>query len=805
MSSRIRSAAFAVLAVLSASSLLAQNSLEVGAPFSLTDTRYATVRGSMPLLLSNGREPVLFWSDGRNVRATRIINGQPSVGQAVLLDGGMDSFDAVWTGAHFLVVATYSGTMGVRRVGGRLVSATGEPFGDPFFIIGSVFDGDALDPHLAFNGTDVLMLCVRSSRDVHAVRLTRDGKLAEPTSRPIGVSSDGRIALTTNGDTFAAVIPRQSDPRLVIFDQNGAVQSESILGSYGMSVSIASDGARYLAVGACTYDVPCGPAYARVVESDGTWGASIDLDPTFRREPSAVWSGSEWVVSYVRDQFLSTILQSVHLDATASAIVKRGDQPDGRGSSMAVIGGRVLSAFVAGRQPVDTIFVRGLENDATVLVPISRTATHQKLIGAVSSHEATLVAWQEIGDHHTTLHVGTRDGQGRWRERQLMDVPKEECCYEQELPASVATDGHQFLILTYRPYGKSLAQRLDADLTPIGDPIDLHGQFFDQVVFDGEGYVLFEGNLAARLSTAGVLTPRTTLSMIDPTARYASDGAGQLYAVWTVYTYTNNFPRATAIAGMRFGANLQPLDAAPRTLSSSENWVGSPDVAFDGSQYSIAWTEPGAMKSAQVPRDGGAPVIRYITEEPVESARVMRVADGVAVAWRTPNPDFGPTVNRLAFVRRDGTLVFPISMSIERDLGRVTALPNGDAAFIEAAVLDGAPYEGSQRIAMRAISTAALPARPERSQTALERSGGGMTLSWTAPAQQVDGYRVEYRVGDAAWIEMEHAYDSAQHAIDVPYSPGIRNSYRVRAWNAAGTGIVSDVISVGNPRRRAVR
>lgn len=783
----------AVLAVLFCASPLFAQPIFSGEPFALTHARYAVARGANPLLLSNGREPVLFWSDGTQVRMTRIVASQPSIGRAIFPASDLDTFDAVWTGEHFLVVGTQFPLLGIGKIVGARIAANGEPIGQPFLIIGQQLLEGGRHPRIAFNGEHVLLMYIGAfGFDVHMQLLHPDGTPADTQPRSLHITSNGRIALTSNGDSFVAVIPRDLEPRLLLFDRNGSIRSDSVFGAYGSGLSIATDGQRYLAVGACGESGACGPAYARLVEADGSVGPAVDLDAPFPRLPSSVWTGSEWVVSYVRNVVPDATLQLVHLDPTARVVSKR-EQRDSSGGSLAVIGGRLITAEVRGRQLYDTVYIDG--------VPASFAATRQMPLATSSSADAALVVWQEIGDHRTTLHAGTRARDGRWREHPIASVPVSECCYEHQFSALTASDGQNFLLVTYKPESGPFAQRLDSEGKPVGARIALEDPSVDQIVFDGDEYLLINSaaRTAARLSTTGVLTPPAALSpLVRHSAKYASDGNGNLFAVWVVTTYVDHVPVVMSLDGIRLGPDLQALDAAPRTVAHGQ--VSSPAIEFDGTQYTVAWIGVREVMSAHV-STAGAIRVQRIAEEPAISVRVERIADGTAITWRNNASDFVPFVNRLAFLRQDGTVSDPFGISAQTDLGLLTALPNGDLGIVEALPLWGPPTEGMPRVTMRLIASALPPPKPDAPRTTLE----GLVLSWTPPAQPVDGYRVEHRIGDGPWIETGSTYDAEQHSLAVPRTPGVRNSYRVRAWNGGGTGAYSNVVSVGNPRRRAVR
>ncbi|HYC61012.1 MAG TPA: fibronectin type III domain-containing protein [Thermoanaerobaculia bacterium] len=767
----------AVVVLITAVSLFAQPSF-FGEPFPLTHARYGTSRGHLPLLTSNGHDAVLFWSDDRNVRSMRFEDGAPTTSRAVADADAFDAdFDAVWTGSHFLVVGTTQDGI-PHRIVGRRVDANGAPLGEQFTI------ADGRKPRLAFNGEHALLLFMPNGTiEVSALLLEQDGARAEPAPRPLGFIQDQRIALTSNGSTFAAVVPRNGRPHVVLFDSHGDVQSDSPLGEYGSGVSIASDGRRYLAVAACAEGTVCGPVYTRIVEPDGSMSAPVILDPPFPRQPFALWTGAEWVISYVHEETLARPeprLEVVRLDASTSAVKERV-QIDGAGASLAVIDGDVVTAYVGNDELRDTIFVGG--------VAVSYTATQQRLLTTASSNENTLVAWQEIGNNRTTVHAGVRTRDGQWRERQLFARPKPEWGYEDSLSALAASNGHEFLLVTSGTNGL-LAHRLDANGSPLADPIVLTGIWFDQVLWNGQEYLLIDaGNrLVRRMSTSGVVSAPVQLSsLVGQFAEYATDGAGNLYAVWVAWHFVGHFQTTIGIFSLRLGNDLQPLDAAPVPLTLDES-AGPFSVAWDGTQYAVAWTARAGLRAIHVSTAGALSPIRTVGATLEQSLRVTRVPGGVAIQFD----------RNVTFLRHDGTSTTPFTLATTREQGRIEALPNGDVAYLEAIPIEGAPYEEMSRVTMRIGSAVPLTERPHAPPQAWTSVN---VLNWVPPAEPADGYRVEYRTANGPWVELDQTFGRDEHAATVPPA----HLYRVRAWNDAGVGAYSAEVGKSRPKRRAVR
>jgi hypothetical protein len=776
----MRSLIGSVVAGLVASSLFAQPSF-LGEPFPLTHTRYGTSRGHLPVLLSDGTDPVLFWADGRNVRMTRGVN---TVSRAVLANDAAEAgFDAVWTGTHFLVVGVTQESF-VHRIVGRRVSRNGTLLGEQFTI------AEGRNPRLAFNGDDVLLLFVPwGTLDVSAFLLTPNGRPAEAGPRSIGITAHGRIAVASNGNTFAAVIPRDREPRIVVFDRDGHVTSESVLGDYGLSASIASDGSRYLAVAACASAGLCGPVYARMVEPDGTLGAPVTLDPPFPQDPSAVWSGDDWVISYVRETLTTRpTMQLLHLDPEGRTITKRSEVPSGAASSLALVDGDVVAAWVGNDEIFDTIYLDG--------APAAVTATRQQLLTAASSNEQTLVVWQEIGNMRTTVHAGVRANDGTWRERELVLTPKPECCYEATFSAIAASNGSEFLLIISGPTGTN-ARRLDANLVQIGDLIDLTATPVGQVLWNGDDYLLINSGSHAitRLSASGVMSEPVPVPLVGQSAIFATDASGNLYATWIPYELVDHQIVPIGVAGIRLGRNLQPLDPAPVMLAVDRR-VDNATVGWDGTRFVVIWTADTAMRAVHVGTDGTRSDVRELPPTNIDRPwlRTARVAGGIAILHG----------GRLTFLRHDGTSTAPVTMSTDVEPGTIERLPDGDLGYLEAVQLDGVPYEDVSRVTMRVVSVVPLPARPEGPRVSLRQMPKALVLHWSPPAQPVAGYRVEVRVGDEPWIELTPAPTADQWSMTVPVMPEAIFTYRVRAWNEAGMGAYSDVI-IANGRRRAVR
>ena len=775
---RIRTLAVALLLVAGAA---AAQPLFIGDRFPLTNTRYRAARGRAPLLVANGAGAVVFWTDGRYVRATRV----GALASRVVLDVGSappELFDAVWTGQQYLVV--------IGGVLGRLVAENGDPLGAPFAIAAGG------GPRLAWNGRNALLLYSDSSTyQLASLLLNADGTRAGAPRQLTGLTyQTSGPALTSNGDTFAAVIPHSGDPHLLLFDARGNLSADTILGDFGAAGAIASDGRRYLAVLACAQEWTCATAYARLVEADGRVGPPTPLDEPYTLQPSAVWSGSEWIVSYVRGLEEPGTLNVLHMDADAAGIHRRETQTVAE-SSLAVAGGRVVAVSV-GPHYYDTVTLSPLPLGGGGETELSLAATWQIVSAAASSANGVLVAWQEQGNHATTLSTGFRAADGSWSERALVSVTPRGCfyCYEETLTVLAGSDGHEFIVLT-TGY-EHVLRRFDAAGAPIGNPIPLPGDVYPQrILWSGHDYLLISHPTLTRLSTAGAVTATLTLPPdVRQSSTYATDGHGGLLAAWIDSFITEFGTIPTGVSALRLDANLTPIDAAPIALDTNGAQLSTLAAGWDGERYVVAWSGAVGIKAARITASGPpSPAIAPVSSQQADDIDIAPAGGGTAIRWHVPSK-----AQLLAFFRRDGTSTASATISTARDAGLLATLPDGDVAYIEVALLDGAPFENRAHVMTTIASAAPLPAKPAAPLLAAQANG----LAWSAASQPVSGWRLELRRGDGPWVEVNPTFAPAVRSLLYPTAPE-PTAFRIRAWNDAGTSEYSNIVVIGAGRHRA--
>jgi hypothetical protein len=214
----------------------------------------------------------------------------------------------------------------------------------------------------------------------------------------------------------------------------------------------------------------------------------------------------------------------------------------------------------------------------------------------------------------------------------------------------------------------------------------------------------------------------------------------------------------------------------------------------------MGWRERGAW--------GGPAAAQELTDDSSYGARVQTVDGGVIVDWQQSSSS-ALEKPHLVFLSTDGTATEPAALPVPDDrMGsdeqRIAALPGGNVGVFESAIADDAPVDGATRIRMTAVSRNALPQRPDAPQIMASLQNGVADVRWIAPLQPVNGYRVEYRRDDGAWIELETSIAAGQRSVLID-THGMPLTVRVRAWNEGGPGAYSQTVLVNGAKRRAVR
>lgn len=786
-----------LVATLLCATLAAAQPSFLGQPFPLTNTRYDQIWTSQTRLASDGRDFYVFWTSDGNARMTRVTAGERRAGKPVVSEAsGIE--DVVWTGAHFLVV--------VRdlegRLAGQLVTAAGERIAGAFPIAAG-----ATGARVAANGSRIVVLYTKY--DTHdalwVATLTTMGTLLE--TRPLlprttAESLSLRHAIASNGDGFAAVVLRSDSDRLITFGGEGEVRSMQTFGAGGKAAAIASDGTGYLVVSTAG-----GSNNATRVGADGTMHETATLDES-GTVTSLVHTDDRWSASFHRDGHTHVAgLDPSGLSMAAAEAVALETAP----GNVPQLASSKRRAMLLWNTPRSGHHVAELPLEPGEGSPVLFGAAGQYLIATAAGPRSTLFVWVEPVKRGYTLYAGTLGGDGVWRE-EILAAPAAGF-----FDVHAASDGDGFAVI-YIGVGMAsrVVQRLDAEGRPLAPPVPIRTPDYspESMIWDGQRHVVvsigtsFSGPYAydyASISTMDGNGVSRTAAEIYPEyggslamARIAGNGRNYL-----VVTSIRASAATYVIEKVMLGPDLRPL---ARPAQVSRHASGHADVAWDGTNFVIVYPEANVVV-APVPPDGQFRLPRAIYARDPAGVRVAAVAGGVAVTWRDPATHYVATLRQgtTDVVRQQAVLEY-----YGDTISRVVALPGSRAAVVANVPAEAAPHHGAQRLHAAVVDLAPLhPLTTAPRVTVTPQRNNRLQIDWTALAERVTGYRVEYRIGDGNWNELDRAPDPANRIATFPITRrGIVYAFRVRAMNEAGMGPYSAPAEVRlgtKIRRRTVR
>lgn len=743
-----------------------------GEAFPLANTRYVPVTEFVseffspdaPLLRTNGRDAFVFSWGADGVRVTR-AGEAPRIGRVVFPFAVLDRWlvDAVWTGTHFLVVAV--DRQDSYRISGRVVSAAGEPVGDAFPIANGIF------PAIAFDGRHVLLLYSSGFVNYAALLDAGGAPAAEPREVPGDLTTEPFVVAASSSG-FAAVVPadRTGDNRLVLFDENGRIVSARSFESSPMQWTIASDGERYLVAGALA-----DRSAVWLFAADGTLLESRELvtdGDAFYRGPRAIWSGDRWVVSRVADREGEVLELSADAKQILSAVRAGNTQV-----ALGVQRGTVIGAWWANRQ-----IVVGTYPFDSGWTPVAHKAADQQLLATATGMHGTLFVWNE---EDGLLHAGFRFRDCGWRESAIANAA---------YSAVAASDGVGFVVAAGNALYRLNASGERLTLPPLPVPFDVsaiawNGESYAAAGLSGDGRVV-----AALLTSSPTLTPVPLTpagEIAGPPLLRARDGG--FFAAWNVAADCHEFCELDRTNAAILDAELAVIGAPFVTGRAEEGITGAFDVAWNGSAWVMAYATGDALLAREIDPLGGLREPRIVFGESGYAIRVVPFGGDVAIGWLDPTALF-----YRAAVSRSGTIVHQEARQSDWG-GTLLKLADERLAFAFFSPREREPHHNSMHL-MLSIADAAPAAVPDAPVATLD----GNVLSWTKPAGDVTGYRVEQRTGDDAWIELDRWLFPDQRSITLDAKPGPSISYRVRAFSDAGAGAYSQPVRGASGRRRSV-
>jgi hypothetical protein len=776
-----------------------------GELFPLTNTRYGAAHGT-PRLAANGRDFFLFWSTERQIRATSLAHSTPQLGHVVLDTNA--KFDVAWNGEEFLAASSravneYSNDANII---GRLLDAEAQPLGGEFLIA-----EHGREPRIAAGPEAMVVVYRGTAGDTRVLVRGPHGESTgtESWALPMGISG---YAVATNGAGFVVAYAKAKETNTIGLDRQGRKVSEDALAypfgavSY-REVALATDGKRYLLAWSAQ---TAGGKGAMLLDENGSFVSPLTIGGGFSRSLSAVWTGSDWRMSWESKQGdgqLRARFLNLDRDVTRWSAEEESNSGGVVNPSMAAIGERVMVAWsLAGQPGSPSPGGPALVVEMPLATHQPRVATYearqQTLLATASSADARLVIWTEQDVNGTSIHSGFHRNDGQWTERVLPadGFPA--------TAAAAASDGTGFVVVITGG-GTQKMLRLDARGRSVIFPVSLPG-LRTAIAWNGSRYAIItagpdlEGMLLD--PSTGVLSKPAKIpydpagSPFNGKLSLASNGEGFLLAGETAECQFA-VCGARAMKAMRLGADLKRVEADEITLDSVYGELAG--AVWNGSEYVVAWRGVSdLLVSARVPAAAAAPIRIASADANIIARSIAPMPDGtVAVA----GPARTSSATRVAFLRNDGS----VAQSVDIDSATLNGTPllatvPGGVAYVASSVQEAAPHHGSSHV-MMAIARPSLPPPPGAPLVQARLDKGVIQIDWSAPAGTVNGYRIEVRADGGAWNEIEEWFSpgSPQKAITPP--SGTELAVRMRAFNDGGASDYATAAVSKPTRRRAVR
>jgi hypothetical protein len=210
-----------------------------------------------------------------------------------------------------------------------------------------------------------------------------------------------------------------------------------------------------------------------------------------------------------------------------------------------------------------------------------------------------------------------------------------------------------------------------------------------------------------------------------------------------------------------------------------------------------------------VPPDGSIPLgnaTLHVGLGMQHDLSMLTTAGTVALTWT----DEGET--RVAFLNVIGQIakmfVFPHDDGHTAGAPLLVEIPENDTGVLFAELMKDAPYYGAMRVLLALSSpiSVGVPDTPTINARLLDN--GQIQLSWTTPDKTVNGFRLQYRIGDGPWLETEEFIDRTIRSQT--FAPHNRepHAFRIRAYSDDDVSEYSNEATVRFPsdaKRRSVR
>jgi hypothetical protein len=821
-------------------------------PFSeaipLATMRYGTLGvESRPVVASSGNTLLLVTQTPGDVRAGRLSLSAPDATFPLPIfteyAATADRPAVTWTGSSFFI----AGTRGTNAVG-RFVDIDGRPIGDEV-----TFVNGGTGPRVAASGDRIAALYRNAAGEVRLAILDRDANLlaGDLDFASVGLrkpsSTEVWYDIAGNGDGFVAIVATKEAIELQILTREGAGLATDFLGvaerltnPAPRNVAIASNGESYLAVWTDERGAnPGGGPYAASLQRNGHVSATVQLPvQTLQQPPAIAWNGATYDVNIGAPSMLK--VSGGDTPAVTATVTFNGTAARDN-VSLASVGGATyavwteLDAKLARGDGTATSFGGALMTqrlaDGDAPRPVATAPSEQVVVAAASTPTTSFVAWVDITGARRTLRAGVRASNGSWYELEISEDV--DIALDENGGAASSSTGQDFLLVWTRKNGGAAAVQVNVD-----------GFITAMTTLGSENFV--PRSLAWRGSSYALVGTNNSGQQIVAYGLYANGEVfrGPVVVASQEFSDTLIDPSVSPFAGflvtyIRVPGGCKPGDACA-AASSVHSMILNPDVILlDKNEITVALRTP-AMSVASAGNDGlgfvltawasgnsilaslvsggntlGSPpgatalpsTIGVASSGLARTPRAFTYGKGWLVTWREGGDGDRNGKTVVAFVEMQSHRPVVIDrLEIESTIATGTAHPfvaGEHAGVFTSAAVAGAPYYGSERVFLRLLRpVGSVPVAPALS--AIVRAEAA-NLSWSSPSA-VGLFRVEYRVNDGAWREIERWFLPAESTTVVTgLRTGSTYSFRMRAWGSAGVSGYSNEarVSLSAKKRRS--
>jgi len=512
-----------------------------------------------------------------------------------------------------------------------------------------------------------------------------------------------------------------------------------------LSPAVASDGDGYFVV---WYDARAGLQclVGTRISSSGEildpLGIMVLRGTLASAQPKMVWSGTSYIVFWNEGTSPSRIMAlrvSREGQAEGSPRVIAANGQLSNYGAVAANGSRTVVPYLQFTVGTPQIRAAILDSEANVLADllVGGSELNRSLPTVAASRDQFLVVW-ELLTYWPPILEGVRfNSSGA-----LLDA-KPRPVGSGELPV-IASDGRDFVILSYRPPGQWATQKIPADLEASFQQYDI-GMYLNSAVplWTGSQFNVYGMNtnqsaiVRFSVDATGKPSPVTT----EEAKRTASSGfnaATNGRTVLKVWSDTLTDPGSFAVLGRISPLSGAPTSDPPRVLSLSVNGQRNVAIAYADNVAVAAWCEENGLYATRIAPDG-----RSVDGRGVQLASVCAAAGGPAVAfdgaqfvvaWRNGSQYAARTPVAVRFISpADGLL--PETLQLDAATAGPALIRGGDGAFLAWADTNTANVAMISRATRAFVGTPIVAGRPAEVGEQIAQvdgawNGGELLLVW---------------------------------------------------------------------------